>query len=44
MKLLIILSVFFSQLTMRDGLSQNTVFSINQDADRNMWFATYDCR
>ena len=42
MKLLIILSVFFSQLTMRDGLSQNTVFSINQDAHRNMWFATYD--
>ena len=27
---------------MRDGLSQNTVFSIAQDLDRNMWFATYD--
>ena len=27
MSLLIILSVFFSQLSMREGLSQNTVFS-----------------
>ena len=27
---------------MSDGLSQNSVFSIAQDNDRNMWFATYD--
>lgn len=27
---------------MREGLSQNTVFSITQDRDRNMWFATYE--
>lgn len=41
--LTIILSIVTcSQLTMRDGLSQNSVFSIAQDNDRNMWFATYD--
>lgn len=31
-----------SQFTMVEGLSQNTVFSITQDSERNMWFATYD--
>lgn len=25
-----------------EGLSQNTVFSVTQDASGNMWFATYD--
>ena len=41
--LTILLSVITcSQLTMREGLSQNSVFSIAQDNDRNMWFATYD--
>ena len=41
--LTILLSVITcSQLTMRDGLSQNSVFSITQDSQRNMWFATYD--
>ena len=41
--LTIILSIVTSiQLTMSDGLSQNSVFSIAQDNDRNMWFATYD--
>ena len=39
----IILSVVtFSQFTMREGLSQNTVFSISQDKDKNIWVATYD--
>lgn len=32
----------FSHLRAEDGLSQNTVFSIAQDADHNMWFATMD--
>lgn len=41
--LAIILSVITcSQFTMRDGLSQNTVFSITQDSEKNMWFATYE--
>lgn len=32
----------FSHLRAEDGLSQNTVFSIAQDANHNMWFATMD--
>ena len=42
MSLLIILSVVFSQLSMREGLSQNTVFSIDMDSERNIWLATYE--
>lgn len=41
--LAVLLSVVtFSQFTMREGLSQNSVFSITQDKDKNMWFATYE--
>lgn len=32
----------FSYISINDGLSQSTVFSINQDNRGNMWFATYD--
>lgn len=32
----------FSYISINDGLSQSTVFSINQDKRGNMWFATYD--
>lgn len=32
----------FSYISINDGLSQNTVFSIDQDKKGNMWFATYD--
>lgn len=32
----------FSQISLNDGLSQSTVFSIAQDQMGNMWFATYD--
>jgi len=34
--------LYFSHLTVDDGLSQSTVFSITQDKFGNMWFATYD--
>lgn len=32
----------FSYISINDGLSQSTVFSIDQDKRGNMWFATYD--
>lgn len=32
----------FSYISINDGLSQSTVFSIDQDKQGNMWFATYD--
>ena len=32
----------FSYISIDEGLSQNTVFSIDQDKQGNMWFATYD--
>lgn len=32
----------FSYISINDGLSQSTVFSIAQDKLGNMWFATYD--
>ena len=32
----------FSYISIKDGLSQSTVFSIAQDKLGNMWFATYD--
>ena len=32
----------FSRITINEGLSQSTVFSIAQDKQGNMWFATYD--
>ena len=32
----------FSYISFNEGLSQSTVFSIDQDQRGNMWFATYD--
>lgn len=32
----------FSYISLNEGLSQSTVFSIAQDKRGNMWFATYD--
>lgn len=32
----------FSYISINEGLSQSTVFSIDQDKRGNMWFATYD--
>lgn len=32
----------FSYISLNDGLSQSTVFAIDQDQRGNMWFATYD--
>lgn len=32
----------FTHIRAENGLSQNTVFSIAQDAEHNMWFATMD--
>ncbi|NCC10149.1 MAG: response regulator [Bacteroidia bacterium] len=32
----------FSYISINEGLSQSTVFSIDQDRQGNMWFATYD--
>ena len=32
----------FSYISINEGLSQSTVFSIDQDKQGNMWFATYD--
>lgn len=32
----------FSYVSINEGLSQSTVFSIEQDKKGNMWFATYD--
>ena len=32
----------FSHISLNEGLSQSTVFSIDQDKNGNMWFATYD--
>lgn len=34
--------ITFSHISINDGLSQSTVFSITQDNADNMWFATYD--
>lgn len=33
---------YFTHLRSEDGLSVNTVYSIAQDGNRNMWFATMD--
>ncbi len=40
--LLIYPLIAFSQLSTVNGLSQNTVFSIDSDSQKNMWFATYN--
>ena len=32
----------FSYISINEGLSQSTVFAIDQDKRGNMWFATYD--
>lgn len=34
--------IHFSYISINEGLSQSTVFSIDQDKQGNMWFATYD--
>ncbi len=34
--------ITFSYISSNEGLSQSTVFSIDQDKRGNMWFATYD--
>lgn len=34
--------ITFVHIGLNEGLSQSTVFSINQDKRGNMWFATYD--
>ena len=34
--------ITFSHISINEGLSQSTVFSITQDKADNMWFATYD--
>ena len=34
--------ITFSYISINEGLSQSTVFSIDQDKQGNMWFATYD--
>lgn len=34
--------ITFSYISINEGLSQSTVFSIDQDKGGNMWFATYD--
>ena len=34
--------ITFSYISINEGLSQSTVFSIDQDKRGNMWFATYD--
>lgn len=36
------MQITFVHIGLNDGLSQSTVFSINQDKQGNMWFATYD--
>ena len=35
-------SVGFTHVSINEGLSQSTIFSIVQDLKGNMWFATYD--
>lgn len=35
-------TIKFSHISINEGLSQSTVFSITQDNSDNMWFATYD--
>lgn len=34
--------ITFSYISINEGLSQSTIFSIDQDKRGNMWFATYD--
>jgi len=34
--------ITFVHIGLNEGLSQSTIFSINQDKHGNMWFATYD--
>ena len=34
--------ITFSYISINEGLSQSTVFSIDQDKRGNMWFATYN--
>lgn len=34
--------ITFSRISIHEGLSQSTVFSISQDRQGNMWFATFD--
>lgn len=34
--------ITFVHIGLNEGLSQSTIFSINQDKRGNMWFATYD--
>lgn len=33
---------YFTHIGLEEGLSHSTVFSINQDKEGNLWFATYD--
>lgn len=35
-------TIKFSHISINEGLSQSTVFSVTQDNTDNMWFATYD--
>lgn len=35
-------TITFSHISINQGLSQSTVFSITQDMEDNMWFSTYD--
>jgi len=34
--------IHFSHIGLEEGLSHSTIFSINQDKEGNLWFATYD--
>lgn len=34
--------IYFSHIGLEEGLSHSTIFSINQDKEGNLWFATYD--
>jgi signal transduction histidine kinase/ligand-binding sensor domain-containing protein/DNA-binding response OmpR family regulator len=35
-------AITFTHISLQEGLSQSTVFSIDQDKRGNLWFATYD--
>ncbi len=35
-------AIHFTRISIESGLSQSTIFSITQDRDGNIWFATYD--